>query len=87
MQGVIKAYDPGTGDGVILCDSDLADYDLARGALAGSVFRMLRQGQRVNFVVDDNGFATQLSLGSEIDMGTPGFLEVHHSAAPVTDPD
>ena len=87
MQGVIKAYDPGTGDGVILCDSDLADYDLARGALAGSVFRMLRQGQRVNFVVEDNGLATQLSLGSEIDMGTPGFLEAHHSAEPVTDPD
>ena len=48
---------------------------------------MLRQGQRVNFVVDDNGLATQLSLGSEIDMGTPGFLEAHHSAEPVTDPD
>ncbi|MCU1356332.1 MAG: hypothetical protein JWM89_1750, partial [Acidimicrobiales bacterium] len=24
MQGVIKSYDPGTGDGIILCDTDLA---------------------------------------------------------------
>jgi hypothetical protein len=33
VQGVIKSYDPGTGDGIILCDTDLADYDLATGAL------------------------------------------------------
>ena len=29
MQGVVKAYDPVTGDGVVICDTDLADYDLA----------------------------------------------------------
>ena len=33
MQGVVKSYDPGTGQGVILCDTDLADYDLAANAL------------------------------------------------------
>ena len=86
MQGVIKAYDPGTGDGVILCDTDLADYDLASDALAGSLFRMLRQGQRVTFDVTDDGLATQLRLGSEVDMGTPGFHEALHSADPVVDP-
>ena len=32
---------------------------------------MLRQGQRVVFVVDDTGRATALRLGSEVDMGTP----------------
>lgn len=73
MQGVIKSYDPGTGDGVILTDTDLAEYDLAPGALAGSVFRMLRQGQRVIFDLDDNGLATALRLGSEVDMATPRF--------------
>ncbi|MCU1454520.1 MAG: hypothetical protein JWN46_2666 [Acidimicrobiales bacterium] len=73
MQGVIKSYDPGTADGVIICDTDLADYDLARGALNGSVFRMLRQGQRVIFDLDADGRATALRLGSEVDMGTPGF--------------
>ena len=73
MQGVIKSYDPGTGDGVILCDSDFREYDLARGALVGSPFRMLRQGQRVVFVLDDGGLATGLKVGSEGDMGTPGF--------------
>ena len=26
MQGVIKSYDPGSGDGVILCDTDFGDY-------------------------------------------------------------
>ncbi len=73
MQGVIKSYDPGTGDGVVLCDTDLVEYDLAPGALRGSVFRMLRQGQRVIFDVDSSARATGLRLGSEVDMGTPGF--------------
>jgi cold shock CspA family protein len=72
MQGVIKAYDPQTGIGVLVCDTDLADYDLASDALAGSIFRMLRQGQRVVFDLDEVGRATHLRLGSEIDMGTPG---------------
>lgn len=72
MQGVIKAYDPGSGTGVVMCDTDLADYDLAPDALEGSIFRMLRQGQRVVFQLDDHGRATRLSLGSEIDMRTPG---------------
>lgn len=72
MQGVIKAYDPSTGDGVVMCDTDFADYELAANALEGSIFRMLRQGQRVVFDLDDAGRATGLHLGSEIDMGTPG---------------
>jgi cold shock CspA family protein len=71
MQGVIKSYDPGTGDGVVVRDTDRAEYDLARGALDGSVFRMLRQGQRVVFDLDDDGLATRLRLGSEPDMGSP----------------
>lgn len=72
MQGVIKAYDPASGSGVITCDTDLQDYDLSPSALEGSVFRMLRQGQRVIFDLDDKGWATALRLGSEVDMETPG---------------
>ncbi len=72
MQGVIKAYDPTTGDGLVMADTDLADYELAADALEGSIFRMLRQGQRVVFELDDAGRATRLRLGSEIDMATPG---------------
>lgn len=71
MQGVIKSYDPGTGDGIVMSESDLSDIDLAADALVGSVFRMVRQGQRVQFDLDDDGRATRLRLGSEVDMGTP----------------
>lgn len=74
MQGVIKSYDPATKDGIVVRDTDLSEYDLAPDALEGSVFRMLRQGQRIRFTLDDSGRATGLSLGSEIDMGTPAFL-------------
>jgi CspA family cold shock protein len=73
MQGVIKSYDPSSGDGVVLCDTDLQDYDLASNALDGSIFRMLRQGQRIIFTLDSDGRATQLRLGSEVDMKTPGY--------------
>ncbi len=73
MQGVVKSYDPGTGQGVLLRDLDRAEYDLAPGALDGTVFRMLRQGQRVVFDLDPSGRASGLRLGSEVDMGTPGF--------------
>ena len=73
MQGVVKSYDPGTGEGTVVRDTDRAEYVLAPDALAGSIFRMLRQGQRVVFDLDGDGRATRLSLGSEIDMGTPGF--------------
>ncbi|HSL72990.1 MAG TPA: hypothetical protein VK853_00895 [Ilumatobacteraceae bacterium] len=72
MQGVIKAYDPVTGDGLVMCDTDFNDYELAADALVGSIFRMLRQGQRVVFELDDAGQATRLRLGSEVDMQTPG---------------
>ncbi len=72
MQGVIKAYDPGTGNGVVVRDTpERTEYDLAADALAGSIFRMLRQGQRVVFDLDGEGRATRLRLGSEVDMGTP----------------
>jgi cold shock CspA family protein len=74
VQGVIKSYDPGTGDGVVLGDVSFDEYDLARNALEGSLFRMLRQGQRVQFDLDEAGRATRIRLGSEIDMGTPDIL-------------
>lgn len=73
MQGVIKAYDPETGIGVIVCDSDLNEYELAPNALEGSIFRMIRQGQRVLFNLDENNLAGHLRLGSEGDMATPDF--------------
>ena len=83
MQGVIKSYDPVTGDGIVVRDVDLVEHDLAPGALDGSIFRMLRQGQRVRFELDERGLATGLNLGSEIDMGTPSF-QGHAEPAPET---
>ena len=71
MQGVVKSYDPGTGDGVVVRDADRSEYDLAAGALAGSVFRMLRQGQRVVFDLDARGLAVKVRSGAEVDLGIP----------------
>lgn len=71
MQGVIKAFDPVTLTGVVIADTDLRTYELAPDALHGSVFRMLRQGQRVVFDLDERGMATRIRTGAEPDMGSP----------------
>ncbi len=71
MQGVVKSYDPATKDGVLMSDTDFAEYDLSPAALEGSIFRMLRQGQRVIFELDGTHRATGLGVGAEGDMGEP----------------
>ena len=71
MQGVIKSYDPATHEGTVVRDTDRASFDLAANALEGSIFRMLRPGQRVVFDLDATQLATALRLGSEVDMGAP----------------
>jgi CspA family cold shock protein len=76
MQGVIKSYDPGTREGLVVRDTDRSEYDLAPTALEGSIFRMLRQGQRVVFELDGQGRATHLRAGSEVDMGLPPDIQV-----------
>ncbi|HEX4778511.1 MAG TPA: hypothetical protein VFW74_17185 [Acidimicrobiia bacterium] len=71
MQGVVRTYDPATGEGLVVRDTDRAELLLAPGALEGSVLRFLRQGQRVVFQLDDEGRASRVRLGSEPDMGLP----------------
>jgi len=74
MQGVIKSYDPASRVGVVTDDVTRAEHELAQNALEGSIFRMVRQGQRVIFDLDERGLATQLRLGSEVDLGTPDWI-------------
>jgi CspA family cold shock protein len=71
MQGVVRTYDPQTGEGVVVRDTDRAELVLAPGALDGSLFRMLRQGQRVNFDLDGDNRVTKVRIGAEADMGLP----------------
>ena len=71
MQGVVRTFDPQTREGILVSDTDRSEYVLAAGALEGSLFRMLRQGQRINFEVDGEGRATHVRIGSEPDMGLP----------------
>jgi CspA family cold shock protein len=72
VQGVVRIYDPQTGEGIVVTDTaDRAELVLAPDALDGSLFRMLRQGQRINFELDGDGRATRVRIGSEPDMGLP----------------
>jgi CspA family cold shock protein len=68
MQGVVKVYDPDTGIGVIVREDNREQVMLRPGSLDGSIFRMLRQGQRVNFDLEsDEGidYAKRLRFGSD----------------------
>ena len=77
MQGVVRSFDPGNGEGVVVTtDGNRDEYLLATDALEGSVFRLLRQGQRVNFDLDGSGLATRVRIGAEVDMGLPPDIQV-----------
>ena len=76
MQGVVRTFDPLTGEGLVISDADRAEYVLALDALQGSLFRILRQGQRVNFDLDDAGLAPRVRIGSEADMGLPPDIQL-----------
>lgn len=68
MQGVVQVYDPETGVGVILREDSRDRVMLRPGSLNGSIFLMLRQGQRVNFDVeteDGVDYAKRLRFGSD----------------------
>jgi len=71
MQGTIKMFDPATREGIVVRDTDREELVLAFDALEGSIFRLLRQGQRVVFELDGDGHATHLRTGSEPDLGLP----------------
>lgn len=67
-QGVVKTYDPVTGVGIVVRDHDRSEVLLRPGSLKGSVFRTLRQGQRIIFDVveeDGNEFVTSIRLGQD----------------------
>ena len=68
LQGVVKVYDPQTGVGVIVRDDDRSEVLLGPGSLDGSLFRTLRQGQRVIFDIEDRdgaAYAQRLRFGSD----------------------
>ena len=68
MQGFVKMYDPNSGAGVVVRDDDRSEVYLRPGALSGSIFRSLRQGQRINFeleTIDGKPFATSVRVGSD----------------------
>ncbi|HLV90482.1 MAG: hypothetical protein J5I28_10095 [Acidimicrobiales bacterium] len=67
-QGVVKSYDPVTGVGVVVLDTDKSEVYLRPGSLDGSIFRILRQGQRLLVdTVEEDGlrFVTSVRVGQD----------------------
>lgn len=67
VQGVVKVYDPETGIGIVVRD-DRSEVYLRPGSLRGSIFRTLRQGQRIIFDIEEEGgqpYAHRLRMGAD----------------------
>ena len=52
-QGVVKSYDPNSGNGIVVLDTDKTEVYIQPGSLKDSIFRTLRQGQRINFEIHE----------------------------------
>lgn len=67
-QGVVKTYDPITGYGVVVPDEGGDEVYLRPGSLKGSIFRFVRQGQRVIYDItaeDDRNYAANIRVGQD----------------------
>ena len=65
-QGVVKSYDPNSGSGIVILDTDKTEVYIQPGSLKDSIFRTLRQGQRINFEIeniDDNKIIKNVKIG------------------------
>ena len=65
-QGVVKSYDPNSGNGIVILDTDKTEVYIQPGSLKDSIFRTLRQGQRINFeiqIIEDNKIVKNVKIG------------------------
>ncbi len=58
MQATVRRFDAGTATGTVLLD-DGVELPFGAQAFAASGLRLLRTGQRVRIVVDENGLSVK----------------------------
>ena len=68
--GVVKTYDPNSGNGIVVIDSNKTEVYIKAGSLKGSIFRTLRQGQRINFDVNEE---ENLKVITNVKIGQGGY--------------
>ena len=69
-QGIVKTYDPNSGNGIVVIDSDKTEVYIKAGSLKGSIFRTLRQGQRINFDINEE---ENLKVIANVKIGQGGY--------------
>ena len=69
-QGVVKTYDPNSGNGIVVIDSDKTEVYIKARSLKGSIFRTLRQGQRINFDINEE---ENLKVITNVKIGQGGY--------------
>ena len=77
-QGIVKSYDPNSGSGIVLLDTDKTEVYIQPGSLKDSIFITLRQGQRINFEienVEDNQVIKNVKIGQNCKIGHNSIIE------------
>ena len=69
-QGVVKTYDPNSGNGIVVIDSDKTEVYIKAGSLKGSIFRTFRQGQRIIFDINEEEI---LNVIANVKIGQGGY--------------
>ena len=69
-QGIVKSYDPNSGSGIVLLDTDKTEVYIQPGSLKDSIFRTLRQGQRINFDINEE---ENLKVIANVKIGQGGY--------------
>ena len=69
-QGVVKTYDPNSGNGIVVIDSDKTEVYIKAGSLKGSIFRTLRQGQRIKLDINEE---ENLKVIANVKIGQGGY--------------
>ena len=69
-QGVVKSYDPNSGNGIVVLDTDKTEVYIQPGSLKGSIFRNLRHGQRINFEIHE---IDEVQTISNVKIGQGGY--------------
>jgi cold shock CspA family protein len=67
-QGTVKTFDPHSKQGIVLLDGSYQEIPLAPDALLGSIFTVLREGQRIIGDIierEGNRQLTHLRIGQE----------------------
>lgn len=66
MVGTVKSIDPGNQSGVIFCEATGEDVAFHFSSVASQNYKMLHQGQKVQFYIEQGSQATDRRVATKV---------------------